>query len=174
MVITDVGDTWDFLLAIYIQLLCPGCHGIHGDPHLLTKSFVCGLNSSRELSQMNMGLGRTKRRKIYCIACVTTTRLCKSTIQRQWNSSSHGRHNFLAIFIAAVDSVINHYRKFARGRGGGGGWRYKVIGAYTDLCTSLQRQLGKQDFYSISSLDKGVFGCMYGGENVAKFLRITC
>ena len=69
-----------------------------------------------------------------------------------------------------MDSVTNHYRIFARGRGGAG---YKVIGTYTDLYTSLQRQLGKQDFYSNSSLDKGVCGCMCRGKKVAKFLRIT-
>ena len=52
-------------------------------------------------------------------------------------------------------------------QGGGGGGGYKVIGAHTDLCTSLQRQLGKQDFYSNSSVAVCVGGKMWQNSYVS-------
>ena len=86
------------------------------------------------------------------------------TMQWQWNSSGHGRHSVLAIIYSSCGQCYQSLQEICEGEGEGAG--YRDIGAYTDLCASLQHQLGNRIFIPTFHRTK-VTVCMCGGKNVA-------
>ena len=91
-------------------------------------------------------------------------------MQWQWNSSGHGRHSVLAIIYSICGQCYQLLQEICEGGEGAG---YRDIGAYTDLCVSLQHQLGNR--ISIPTFHRTkVSVCMWGGGGkCGKFLRIT-